>query len=166
MRANRSMPEGSIIPVLAYESVTEAVEWLCRAFGFRLRWQIADHRAQLAVDERSAIAVVQGRTAAATADHVMIRVDDVDSHRERARAEGAHVGEVGEHVFGERQYTAVDPAGRSWVFTQSVADVAPEQWGAATGPARAQESPGRVRTAARSVQGAVRARVRARKTRS
>jgi uncharacterized glyoxalase superfamily protein PhnB len=32
--------------------------------------------------------------------------------------------------FGERQYVAQDPGGHRWTFTESVADVAPEEWGA------------------------------------
>jgi len=166
--ANRSMPEGSIVPVLAYDSVSEAVRWLCRAFGFTLRWQIGEHRAQLAVDASSAIAIVQGRSAAATADHVMIRVADVGGHRERALAAGAQVGPLGDHVFGERQYTAVDHTGRTWVFTESIADVDPQDWGATVraAPPRRRAGQGRVAKAVRSAQGAVRSRVRDRKTRS
>jgi uncharacterized glyoxalase superfamily protein PhnB len=33
------------------------------------------------------------------------------------------------YPFGERQYTVDDPGGHRWTFTQSVADVAPEEWG-------------------------------------
>jgi len=165
------MPESPIIPVLAYDSVSEAVQWLCRAFGFTLRWRIGEHRAQLAVDATSAIAIVQGRSAAATADHVMIRVADVGSHRERALAAGVLVGPLGDHVFGERQYAAVDHAGRTWVFTETIADVDPQEWGAVTGDAaprrgRAGQGRERVAKAVRSAQGAVRSRVRERKTRS
>ncbi len=32
--------------------------------------------------------------------------------------------------FGERQYTVEDPWGHRWTFSQSIADVAPEVWGA------------------------------------
>ena len=31
--------------------------------------------------------------------------------------------------FGERQYSAQDPAGHHWTFSQTLADVAPEEWG-------------------------------------
>jgi uncharacterized glyoxalase superfamily protein PhnB len=31
--------------------------------------------------------------------------------------------------YGERQYTAEDPASHQWTFSQSLADVAPEDWG-------------------------------------
>ena len=47
MLSNRSMPDVSVVPVLAYDDVTAAREWLCRVFGFTERWHIGDHRAQL-----------------------------------------------------------------------------------------------------------------------
>ena len=31
--------------------------------------------------------------------------------------------------YGERQYTAEDPAGHQWTFSETLADVAPEVWG-------------------------------------
>ena len=34
MRANRSMPASTVIPVLAYEDLGRAIDWLCAAFGF------------------------------------------------------------------------------------------------------------------------------------
>jgi hypothetical protein len=42
-----------------------------------------------------------------------------------------------EFEYGERQYTAEDPAGHQWTFSQTLADVHPETWGGelvATGP--------------------------------
>jgi uncharacterized glyoxalase superfamily protein PhnB len=30
---------------------------------------------------------------------------------------------------GERQYTAEDPAGHQWTFSETLADVAPGDWG-------------------------------------
>jgi len=124
------MPQDTNIPVLAYPSVTEAVEWLERAFGFTKRWQVGDHRAQLATSPTAAIAVTQGEPPSGGSDHVMIRVEDADAHRERAQAAGADVGEVDDHMYGERQYTATDLAGRTWVFSQSISDVDPKEWGA------------------------------------
>jgi uncharacterized glyoxalase superfamily protein PhnB len=124
------MPQDANIPVLAYPSVTEAVEWLERAFGFTKRWQVGDHRAQVATSPTAAIAVTQGEPPSGGSDHVMIRVEDADAHRERACAAGADVGEVDDHMYGERQYTATDLAGRRWVFSQSISDVDPQEWGA------------------------------------
>lgn len=124
------MPQDVLVPVLTYPSVTEAVSWLSRVFGFRLRWQVAEHRAQLAVGETAAIALVAGDIGTPGQDHVMVRVADLLAHRERAVAAGASAGEVQEFPYGERQYSALDHTGRAWVFTESVADVAPEEWGA------------------------------------
>ena len=53
---NRSMPRSAVIPVLAYDDVGAAVDWLCAAFGFGERWRAGSHRAQLAVGD-GAVAV-------------------------------------------------------------------------------------------------------------
>jgi len=45
MQRNRTMPDDVLVPVLAHPSVSEAVVWLTKAFGFTFRWQIEDHRA-------------------------------------------------------------------------------------------------------------------------
>jgi uncharacterized glyoxalase superfamily protein PhnB len=132
MLVNRSMPTDVLVPVLVYPSVSEAVDWLTRAFGFTLRWQVGEHRAQLGVGNSAALAVTKGERPPGP-DHVMVRVEDIYEHRDRASAAGADVGEVAEFPFGERQYTAVDLVGRAWVFTQSINDVAPEDWGGHTG---------------------------------
>ncbi len=34
--------------------------------------------------------------------------------------------------YGERQYSAEDPAGHQWTFSETIADVAPEDWGGET----------------------------------
>jgi uncharacterized glyoxalase superfamily protein PhnB len=34
--------------------------------------------------------------------------------------------------YGERQYTAEDPAGHQWTFSETLADIAPETWGGAS----------------------------------
>ena len=125
------MPNDVLIPVLTYPSVSEAVAWLTEAFGFTLRWQAGAHRAQVGVGLDAAIAIVAGNVTP-SGDHVMVRVDDIARHHAHAAAAGASVGVVGAFPYGEHQYTAVDYAGRTWVFSQSVADVAPRDWGATT----------------------------------
>jgi len=60
-----------------------------------------------------------------------VHVEDVDSHYEHAKQRGARILQPpATHPFGERQYTAEDLAGYRWTFSQSVADVNPEEWGA------------------------------------
>ena len=123
------MPRAAVIPVLAYEDVGAAVEWLCETFGFSERWRAGSHRSQLAVGD-SAIAVTEGGSAGSLSGSVMVRVADVDGHHERARERGARVlQEPTDFPYGERQYTVEDLAGYRWTFSQSIADVAPEVWG-------------------------------------
>jgi uncharacterized glyoxalase superfamily protein PhnB len=131
VQANRSMPPTTVIPVLAYADVGEAVAWLCRTFGFEERWRAGNHRAQLWVGD-GAIAVTGGAPVAATdaLDSVMVRVDDGDGHYARTVEHGAATsGPPTDYPYGERQYTAADLGGHRWTFSQTIADVAPEDWG-------------------------------------
>jgi uncharacterized glyoxalase superfamily protein PhnB len=131
--ANRSMPAGAVIPVLAYPDVEQAVEWLCDTFGFTERWRAGSHRAQLAIGD-AAVAVTEGGSVSGGAN-VMVRVDDVDAHYAHAKRKGAQVsGPPVDYPYGERQYTAIDLGGHTWMFSQSIADVAPEDWGGTSGP--------------------------------
>ncbi len=124
------MPRSTVIPVLAYPDVGEAICWLCDAFGFTLRLRIGDHRAQLNVGD-GAIAITEGGDRAGKdSDSVMVRVEDVDSHHQRAVQHGALVlDSPTDYPFGERQYTVKDFAGHRWTFSQTIADVDPEDWG-------------------------------------
>ena len=52
MKPNRSIPASTVIPVLIYPDVREAVAWLSAAFGFAERLRIGDnHRSQLQVGD-------------------------------------------------------------------------------------------------------------------
>jgi uncharacterized glyoxalase superfamily protein PhnB len=52
MKRNRSVPAATVIPVLIYPDVREAVAWLSAAFGFAERLRIGEsHRAQLRVGD-------------------------------------------------------------------------------------------------------------------
>jgi len=60
----------------------------------------------------------------------MVRVSDVHGHCARARKAGALiVQEPTDFPYGERQYTAQDPSGHVWTFSESIADVDPAAWG-------------------------------------
>src|SRR6266849_1474585 len=63
--------------------------------------------------------------------YVLVHVDDVEAHCARAKEFGARiVRPPADAPFGERHYTAEDLAGHRWTFSQSVADVPLEAWGA------------------------------------
>jgi uncharacterized glyoxalase superfamily protein PhnB len=134
--ANRSMPPSVVIAVLIYPDVREAVDWLVAAFGFSERVRIGEnHRAQLnygggglIVGEASGDRVPP-RPGEVT-HSVVVRVEDAEAHCEQARANGALIRqEPVDQPYGERQYNAQDPWGHQWTFSQTLADVAPEEWG-------------------------------------
>jgi PhnB protein len=140
---NRTMPPSTVIPELVYEDVGEAVAWLCDKFGFRVRWQAADHRAQLWLNGGTVV-VTEPRTSKALAgpQSLLVRVPDLRAHYDRARERGAKIlQEPRDFPYGERQYAVEDLGGHHWGFSQSIADVAPEEWGGASGPAL--QAPGR-----------------------
>jgi uncharacterized glyoxalase superfamily protein PhnB len=61
---------------------------------------------------------------------VMVTVEDVDAHHEHARQCGAQIlSPPADYRYGERQYTVQDLGGHGWTFTQTIADLAPEDWG-------------------------------------
>ena len=136
MKPNRSIPAAAVVPVLIYPDVRAAVAWLTEAFGFEERLQIGEHhRSQM---RAGGGAVIIGdvrhdrrppRPGEAT-HSVMVRVDDARAHCERARANGATIlMEPTDFEYGERQYTAADPAGHQWTFSETLEDVDPASWG-------------------------------------
>jgi uncharacterized glyoxalase superfamily protein PhnB len=141
MIANRSAPEATVVPVLIYDDVERAIDFLCGAFGFveRLRAPGRDGRishAQLAI--RDGAVMLGGRGGpfrppqeGEVVQYVHVTVDDVDRHFEHARRFGARILQPPSDMpFGERQYTAQDAGGHWWTFSQHIADVAPRDWGA------------------------------------
>lgn len=134
MSWNRSIPRATVIPVLAYLNANEAAAWLCKAFDFTVRLRVDTHRVQLNVGE-GAVIVRELRTheigcPVSLGHSITVRIEDADAHCSRAREHGARITqEPFTHPYGERQYVVEDLAGHSWTFSQSVADMLPENWG-------------------------------------
>jgi uncharacterized glyoxalase superfamily protein PhnB len=135
MIANRSMPASAVIPVLSYPDVETASRWLCQVFGFEQRLIIGNHRHQLGFGD-GAVIVTGPKNGepipeqAGAPFSVMVRVEDVDAHHKRAARHGAVIlSPLASYPYGERQYSCRDFAGHHWTFSQSIADVAPEDWG-------------------------------------
>jgi len=127
MLANRSIADSILIPELGYDDIHAAAEWLERAFGFRKRLVIFDHRIQMTVGRGAAIALTDRPV---RGSNVLVRVDDATAHHARAAAHGAKIVRgLADHPFGERQYSAEDPGGHVWTFSESIADVDPASWG-------------------------------------
>ena len=149
MVVNRSAAPGSVVPSLVYADVGQAIDWLCRTFGFaedfRYGPEGSPQGARLLVGQ-GAVELTIARVGQSpewgdtteprppdpnvVTHSLTVPVEDVDAHY-------AHVVACGvraltpplTHMFGERRYTAQDLGGHRWSFTQSVADAAPEDWG-------------------------------------
>jgi uncharacterized glyoxalase superfamily protein PhnB len=136
MQQNRSIPESTVIPILSYPDVREAVAWLSSAFGFAERLRIGEnHRSQLRVGDGAVIvAELHGEPGSASegavTHAVMVRVADVNAHHARASGHGARiVMPPTDFPYGERQYKAEDLAGHRWTFSQTLDDIDPADWG-------------------------------------
>jgi uncharacterized glyoxalase superfamily protein PhnB len=89
---------------------------------------VGTHRAQLNVGDGAVIVMERGEDDASCA--VMVRVEDIDRHHAAAARAGAVIETPPkDYPYGERQYTASDPGGHTWTFSESIADAAPEDWG-------------------------------------
>jgi uncharacterized glyoxalase superfamily protein PhnB len=140
MKPNRSIPPATVIPVLVYPDVRAAVTWLITTFGFAEKTRIGEsHRAQMSIGADGAMIVAdasgeQQPPQAGTVTHVIkVRVEDVTAHYERARANGARVLEPPTaREYGEKECTLEDFAGHRWQFSETLQDVAPEEYGCET----------------------------------
>ena len=141
MIANRSAPRATVVPILVYEDVAAALDFLTRAFGFKERLRAeyggAISHAQMDVGECAIMMGRQGGPFRAPQDsntvsqYATVHVEDVDAHFARASAAGATILKAPQDMpFGVRQYTAKDVGGHWWTFSQNIRDVAPEEWGA------------------------------------
>jgi uncharacterized glyoxalase superfamily protein PhnB len=135
-----------MVPMLTYEDVGAAADWLCTAFGFRPSGeQYRDDEgrvthAELAYGDgevmlgfasphyRSPRRHAQECEQAAkwldnpyVVDGVLVQVDDLDAHLERARTAGAEILRgPDDQPFG-RLYSAADVEGHRWMFVQPTA---------------------------------------------
>jgi PhnB protein len=131
----RTPPPGYhvISPYLLYEDAARAIGYLETAFGFRQR------RAQVGAAGRGHFElelddglVMLGqawdgfRSARSLGSHpsslVHVYVEDVEALHARARAAGADVTELEMAPVGDRRFTATDPEGQVWVFSQRIAE--------------------------------------------
>jgi uncharacterized glyoxalase superfamily protein PhnB len=134
--SNRSVPPSTVVPELVYDDVEAAIGWLCDAFGFSVRWQAGGHRAQLWVGDGAVVVrdrppdLEPGAAVPGACSSVLVRVEDARAVLARAIEHGAAlVRDLADHPYGERQCTVADLEGHRWSFTQTIADVAPEEWG-------------------------------------
>jgi len=132
-----------VIPMIAYADGPVAMDWLARVFGFRERTRMVTKEGRLSHGEletdhglvmlatpsleyegpkqhrESCEAAARWSTVPYIIDGVLVYVDDIDTHYERARAGGAGIlSELEESENGKR-YRAEDLEGHRWMFLQS-----------------------------------------------
>ena len=128
-----SPPTGvpQIIPQLPYQDVLAAIDFLERAFGFvELRENRIEHPGGVHAEMHLGDGVIMlggpgghgafpPKTEGNPSTLLLVYVDDVDRHCERARAAGATiVAELEDKFFGDRVYEALDREGHRWSFHQ------------------------------------------------
>jgi uncharacterized glyoxalase superfamily protein PhnB len=126
-QTNRSIPHTTVMPVLHYREIRDAVAWLIFVFGLKERLQIGEHRAQMLFGNGALIAAQSDELSPSS---LLVRVPHVDSHHQHAKECGATIiRPPADHPYGERQYTAADPGGHVWTFSQTISDSDPAEWG-------------------------------------
>ena len=118
-----------IIPVLVYDDIPAAHDFLVDAFGFEsggVERNAEGHTVHAEVRAGAAAIWLHRVTEehrlasphqAAGSAGLVVHVDDVDLHYARARAKGAEIeSEPQEQPYGQREYGARDPEGHRWWF--------------------------------------------------
>ena len=132
----------AVIPMIAYENGPAAMDWLARAFGFRERarmttpdgrlshgeMQAGDGLIMLATPSPHYHGPKRHRDECEPARHwsevpyiidgVLVYVDDVTTHFERAKAAGATILSAPEEASEGKRYRAEDLEGHRWMFMQ------------------------------------------------
>ena len=126
--------KGNIIPGMRYKDAPEAIDWLCRAFGFTPHLVVPDEdggiaHAQLVLgngmimlgsyrDEGEYDRLVKlPRDAGGSTQAAYIVIGDIEGHYQRAVEAGARiVYELAEQDYGGKLYSALDPEGHLWNF--------------------------------------------------
>ena len=119
-----------ITPYLLYEDLPGALEWLAKAFGFRLRHPLPNGKATHAEMEFGDAVILMGypgpqyrnpKRLGQVTQNLYIRVDDLDRHFERAVQAGAIVLEnPTDQPYGDRRYGVADPEGHCWYFAEAI----------------------------------------------
>jgi uncharacterized glyoxalase superfamily protein PhnB len=141
----RPTPQGwpRISSGIYYRDAARMIDWLCEAFGFEVRLKIEGDAGSIEHSEltygdglvmvgqertgakaRFGVAFMSPLTAGGNTQGLMIYVDDVDAHCERARKAGAKIvdepknHDYGDDYWADRGYGAQDPEGHLWWVMQ------------------------------------------------
>jgi uncharacterized glyoxalase superfamily protein PhnB len=128
---------------LYYERASEAIDWLCRAFGFEVQLKVEGDGGRIEHSElvfggglimvgeankreRSPYRRSPSQIGGVNTQNMMVYVDDIEAHCLRAREAGAKItDEIATHDYGEeywtdRSYGCEDIGGHQWWFSERV----------------------------------------------
>ena len=131
-----TITQTAVIPVLVYEDIEAAHDFLVGTFGFTsgglhraedgtvIHGEVRLGNAAIwlhAVTEEHQMATPRG--AAQSHGGLVVIVDDVDAHYARSQAAGAHIdGAPTDQPYGLREYGVRDPENHRWWFSTPLAD--------------------------------------------
>lgn len=132
-----------------YDKASEAIDWLCRAFGFEVRLRVESDDGNIEHSElvygEGVIMVADitktskydfirspGQVGGGNTQNMFAYVDDVEAHCKRAREAGATIvaepttTDYGEEYWSDRSYQCKDIGGHHWWFAQRLRDPKPK----------------------------------------
>jgi len=140
-----------ISSALYYQDAAKAIDWLCHAFGFKVRLKIEGEGGKIEHSELEygpdGLIMVSEESSprrpeathrrsprslgGANTQSLMLYVDDALAHCEHARAAGAKiisepkVSDYGEDYWSDRSYECEDLEGHRWWFCERLRDSKP-----------------------------------------
>lgn len=137
-----------IIPVLFYQDVAQALDWLEDTFNFKRQIVFKDGKDTIVHAEMTYgnIKIMIGplglvdwtttpeKLGGQSTQQLYVYVKDVDAHHDHAKLKGADISSAPEdQFFGDRTYRVADLEGHRWIFGQKMRDVSTSQMAEATG---------------------------------
>ena len=138
----------AFISSVIYKDNRAALKWLQKAFGFEPSEVLTDAKDNIVhaemthgdgvimiSNEFTSWAKSPDSVGGANTQRVHVRLEKgIDEHCARARAAGAKVAmEPADQFYGDRTYSAMDPEGHHWTFSQMVKAVTTAEMEKATG---------------------------------
>lgn len=134
---------------LYYDDAPQAIDWLCKAFGFEVRLKVEGDGGRIEHSELvfgEGVIMVSGpkpekfpymkspsQVGGGNTQNLMVYVDDVEAHCKRAREAGATIvkepetHDYGEEYWSDRGYGCRDIGGHHWWFEQRLRSAEPKK---------------------------------------
>lgn len=127
-----------ISTAIYYEDAKQAIDWLCKAFGFEVRLLVEGEGGQVEHSEltygeglimvgqpkpeKFPLSKAPSQVGGGNTQNMMVYVDDVEAHFRRAKEAGAtivkepQVVDYGEEYWSDKGYECRDIGGHGWWF--------------------------------------------------